>query len=275
MQARRCAVAKRSLSKSGVRARLACKASGRGPPQSERNWWPGPFQSTLAHREPTTTALSEMNTQDYTPNAICQSLGLGAFDEPWVRGKPQRQLRLLLCPSFGPELCMTFTEVENALTVAVASARTQIWTMPSLGLVTVDHSKSALPETSFQEIESAFRRSLAVAPQSVVMIDGMPIHAVCRNYGTGITISDNPGRAAPFGQFSAQMIQLAYSVTANVGCRNGLAGAGRYVGLDLPIEPEAELGPVTRVMVLGDREEQGEVLAALAAVAGRKPRTSK
>src|SRR5262245_1871261 len=56
-----------------------------------------------------------VNPQDYTPDAICRSLGLGDFQTIWKRGLPMQELKVLLCPSFHPELCLVFWE-ENGQT---------------------------------------------------------------------------------------------------------------------------------------------------------------
>ncbi|KYF77512.1 hypothetical protein BE20_56615 [Sorangium cellulosum] len=47
-----------------------------------------------------------MLTEQYTADAICNAMGLPAFIE---RGLPLPALRLLLMPSFDPEVCITLT----------------------------------------------------------------------------------------------------------------------------------------------------------------------
>jgi len=49
-----------------------------------------------------------VNLEDYTPGTICRSLGLGEFQTIWKRGLPTQELKVLLCPSFHPELCLVF-----------------------------------------------------------------------------------------------------------------------------------------------------------------------
>ena len=226
-----------------------------------------------------------MRTEDYTPDAICRSLGIGAFDEPFKHGKPVEQLRLLLCPSFAPELSITLFKVvaapdrargrssaDKKTILSVAASRTQIWTMAAPGLVTVDHVKSEMSSVTLKDLEMKFRSALAAPPLSTVMLDGMPVSAVWRRFGSSILVEDTPAKDSPFGNFVAEVVNLAFEVSDNISCRNALARAGCYVGLDLPMEAVTESRPKTQVSVLGVPDDQNELLAALAAVAGRQTR---
>ena len=226
-----------------------------------------------------------MKTEDYTADAICGSLGIGVFDEPFTRGRPGQQFRMLLCPSFAPELSITLTEVtatsgssrgrsaaEITTVLSVAASRTQIWTMAKPGLVTVDHAISENASLTLKDLELKFRGALAAPSQSVVMLDGMPVYAVLRRYGNSILVRETPAKDSPFGKFVAEIVNVAFSASDNIGCQNALAHAGRYVGLDLPVEAVAEPKHSTQVSVIGVPDDQNELLAALAAVAGRQTR---
>jgi hypothetical protein len=211
-----------------------------------------------------------MKTDAYTPDAICRSLGIGPFNETWTRGRPLSQFRLLLCPSFDPEVFLSVEEVNGKLFASVNIARTHIWRLSQPGTVTCDRATTELVNLTFNDLEQEFRSALADNAQAVVVIDGMRMHAVLHMYSRVIQIDDNPGTGSALGRFVATLIDRVYTATENVRCRNGLARAGRYVGLKLAMEPEAELPEVTTMVVLGTAEEQEDMLSALASVSARR-----
>jgi len=210
-----------------------------------------------------------METDAYTPDAICRSLGVGDFREKWKRGQPHKRLRILLCPSFDPEMFIELVGNNNSLMVSITVARTQIWTLQSPGLVTTDQTSLKFDGWSFDELETAFRASLSGPPKSFVVIDGMSVHILLSRYSTTIEINDNP-HGTPTADFLAEIVGRIYSATENVKCRNGLARAGNYVGLKLPVEAEPKPEKTTNMMVLGTPQDQGEILNALAKMSGRE-----
>lgn len=221
-----------------------------------------------------------MRTEDYTPDAICGTLGIGAFDEPFSQGRPNKFFRLLLCPSFAPELSITLAELlpvrgqgraAKKAVLSIAASRTQIWQMAAPGLVTVDRAEYEIDALTRQDVELKFRAALAMPTKSVVIADGMPTHAIWRGFASSILVSDNPARGSAFGQFVAEILNIAFSVSEDMRSRNAVAVAGRYVGLDLPFEEGATSKQSAQLTVIGVPDEQNELLAAIAAVASRQP----
>lgn len=221
-----------------------------------------------------------MRTEDYTPDAICGALGIGAFGEPFSQGRPNKLFRLLLCPSFAPELSITLTEMlpvrgqgcaAKKTVLSIAASRTQIWQMAAPGLVTVDRAEYEIDALTLQDVELKFRAALAMPTKSVVIADGMPMHAIWRDFASSILVSDNPAKGSAFGQFVAGILSIAFSVSENMLCRNAVAVAGRYVGLDLPFEERAASEQSAQLTIIGVPHEQNELLAAIAAVASRQP----
>lgn len=167
--------------------------------------------------ERTSKSLSSlpMQTKDYTPDAICRSLGLGDFDEGRPRGKAHRSLRLLLCPSFDPEVCITFEDVDGRLACQGAVARTQIWTLASPGLVTTDRTEHSLGQAGFEDVAGRFRNTLAQPGEAVVILDGMQVHACLREYGRVVTVTDNPAKNSPLSTFLADIIRDSFHASAD------------------------------------------------------------
>src|SRR5689334_5590084 len=120
-----------------------------------------------------------MRVEQYTPDAICQALGLGPFAlEPMTN----LAFRLLLTPSFSPELCVTLTTDGSKSAVDIRTFATQFWHA---------ESPSSPPPTFVERIETDIVpaeqlavRFLQIAPQIgdearalAVICDGMGVAA--------------------------------------------------------------------------------------------------
>ncbi len=224
-----------------------------------------------------------MRTGDYTADAICSSLGIGAFYESFTHGMPKRELRLLLCPPFAPELFISLTDcstppgavrgetpAETKVVLSVTASRTQIWMMAEPGPVPLDHAKSELNTLTFEDLEMKFHSAAATLSQSMVTLDGMLVYAMLRNRETLISMSETPVGDSAFAHFVAEILDIAFSASDTAQCRDALARAGRYVGLDLPVEANSEPSHLKQLGVLGVAEDRHALLRALAAVAGRQ-----
>lgn len=215
-----------------------------------------------------------MDNNDYTPDFICHALGAGPFLGAWGRDQPRRQLRLVFCPSFAPEVCLTFALTESHMELSVATSRNQIWSRGAHDPLAVDRCSALRSTSEFEPMEMNFRASLGRPAEMVVMIDGMRVHAAYRRGSDSIIVSESPAAGEPFARFCADAVQLAFGAIDHGGCRNGLAGVGRYLDLELPEVPESDLKPISRISILGARADTAELLSALRATdeRRRKPR---
>lgn len=99
---------------------------------------------------------------------------------------------------------------------------------------------------------------------AALIIDGMPVDALLVQVGRSVLkVRRNAGSQCDFGACVAQIISAAWSSLQNIPCRNALAHAARYTGLELPLFPEAAGRPSIQTLVLGADEERRELLAAL------------
>jgi hypothetical protein len=84
----------------------------------------------------------------------------------------------------------------------------------------------------------------------MVCIDGMPVNC-CLLDNAGIRqFGCSPYRPA-VSAFVTSVIHAAWHSCENAGVRNALADCGKYVGLELPREPEAAPPKMFRIAVLG------------------------
>ncbi|KYF50419.1 hypothetical protein BE04_26595 [Sorangium cellulosum] len=65
-----------------------------------------------------------MLTERYTADAICNAMGLPAFIDP---GLSLPALRLLLMPSFDPEVCITLTGAAGDERLSVVALTESLW----------------------------------------------------------------------------------------------------------------------------------------------------
>lgn len=208
-----------------------------------------------------------MGLNEYTPTSICQALGLDGFRSTAGR---DRMLTLLLCPSFAPEICIRVSSDQNKSAVDLHCAKTQFWTRQYPGPIPTIRETAVLELSVFAGLEDRFRRALAAPDCGGVVLDGMPVHVEWRIFSHRIIVEDfNSSREGALRDFVAQTIQQVFVVAGLTECRNALAEAARYVGLDLPIEERPERDPPIQVGVLGDADERAEVLAVVRAAEER------
>lgn len=213
-----------------------------------------------------------MDPHDYTPDAICRSLGLDGFTIAWKRGLPMLELTALLCPSFSPELHLAFWDEGGRTTVRATCAETQIWGLRQIGPVSTATAMSVVGDRSLEELEQAFRKSLEQPDKrGVTTVDGMGVHIAWRNFDSRVVVEGaNPSPSDALGRFVSTLVSVAYNSLSDALCRGSLARAGLYVGLDLALSAPAETRPKTHIGVLGTPEGRAEVMAAIKAAQEKK-----
>lgn len=213
-----------------------------------------------------------MDLQDYTPEAICRALGLDGFSTGWKRGLPMQELTALLCPSFSPELHLAFWDADGQTNVRATCAESQIWGLPQMATVSVVTEVSVVGDQSLAALEQEFRKSLEQSDKrGVVTLDGMTVHIAWRNFDSRVVVERaNPGEGDALGRFVSALVNAAFAALNDERCRDALARAGGYVGLELPLSVPVETKPKTHIGVLGTPEGRAEVLAAIQASREKK-----
>ena len=201
-----------------------------------------------------------MQTDAYTTEAICASMGLPSFEKDPACTRATQALRLLLKPSFHPEICLTFADGN----VSVISARAMIWHQFEPAPVLTDRAEGIVPAEVFERL---FAPMASVAKSGAVrgiMIDGMPTElSLFRDGAVTLRTGGNVGKQGEYSTLVRLAISTAWDCISNPFCRNSLSDAAEYVGQKLPREFEPARRPTIGTMVLGPEQDRAELLEAL------------
>lgn len=210
-----------------------------------------------------------MLLDQYTPDTICRSMDLSGFIEPTWR---LPALRLLLMPSFDPEVCITVTGPAEASHLSVVALAEMLWLQPVPCALATWHERPAISTTDFAQCLDGFTAAFSASNcpgDRLVCLDGMPV-ACCAVSTSGVQqFADHPYRPA-VAAFVRGLICLAWKSCAAAGVRNALAACARYVGKELPCDPQPPKPEVIRLLILGTSEERADYFQLLRERGGRR-----
>lgn len=202
-----------------------------------------------------------MHIDAYTAEAICKCIGLPSFEHDPLCINATEAIRLLLMPSFHPEVCITLADGK----VSAVAARSMIWRQPEPFPVLSDRSNGDLEPDAFANLLEC----LASIAQSLeasrgVLIDGMPFELLRFTRGA-ITLRarGNAGGRGAESEFVAQAIRATWECSSDHHLRNALAEAGHYAGISLPLQSDLPRKPLVGTIVLGSADDRAELLEAL------------
>jgi hypothetical protein len=227
-----------------------------------------------------TAGAPPMHLDEYTPDCICRCLGLAGFGSDLLLAAPAGEaMRMLLMPSFHPEVCITIAADGPGGPVAtVVAARSMVWHLATPAAVPADRGQGRIDAAAWRRLLAGFA-VLAGAPQEPgAVIDGMPVETLAVRPGQPpCSLRGNAGGEPAHAAFVAGLVPVVWHSLSDSACRNALAQAGKYVGIDLPVAPAPERQPTIETVVLGAVADKQELLdalktfhrAALAADAGK------
>lgn len=187
-------------------------------------------------------------------------MGMTSFESDAACTAPAAAMRILLMPSFHPEICITFAEGQ----VSVVSARAMVWHQFKPKPMLTDRAQGSISAEVFSKLLASMVP--ITNPDAVfgMMIDGMTTELL--QFQSGIPVI-RAGRDGPnkgnFSAFVRLAITSAWECISNPYCRNALAEAACYLGMKLPREQEPERKPTIEMMVLGPEEIRTQLLDAL------------
>jgi hypothetical protein len=201
-----------------------------------------------------------MNTDAYTAELICKSMGMPSFEYDPACTHAAEAIRVLLKPSFHPEVCVTFADGR----VSVVSARFMIWRQVEPAPMLADRAEGAVSEAAFAGLISAMVPITRPNALPGIMIDGMPTEVLHFQSGAvALKAGGNGGRKGDFSAFLAMAVATAWDCISSPYCRNALAEAGEYVGKSLPRDAEPARKRTIETLVLGSDEDRAQVIEAL------------
>lgn len=205
-----------------------------------------------------------MQLDEYTADAICRSMGLDAFVEKSWLTSPLPVLRVLLKPSFDPELCITLARRTDSVGLAVVAAAEMVW-----------HQLAPLPVKSFRE---QLELPLSVLDEAIdgflgantdtgsegrkVFLDGMSVES-CLISDAGQQRLAEQVWTSPVVEFVELMVSVAWNSCRDPRIRNALANAAKYVGIQYPLEREPLETPSFRLIVVGDPDSRSDFFEQL------------
>ncbi len=201
-----------------------------------------------------------MQTDVYTAEAICRSLGLPSFEQDPLCTNATDAVRLLLKPSFHPEVCVTLADGN----VFVVSARFMIWRQFEPSPMLTDRDKGSISKDSFANLIASMVPFKFPGAVPGIVVDGMPIDLLHLSRGSVVLkVGGNASSRGDFSAFVSLAIAAAWESISNAYCRNALAEAAEYVGTKLPRTSEPARKPTIETMVLGPKEDRAQLLEAI------------
>ena len=208
-----------------------------------------------------------MRLEDYTAEAICQSMGLATFIEPAWSFAQRPTLRTIFKPSFHSELCVTLSQQDGIGRLSVVAFRDQFWR--SVHLARAAHDVEAMPVqvADIERIIVAFRVACTVIKpeQRTIAFDGMGTDSCVVSAGSVAVMEHRAGHERFGDDFLRELARLAWETCQNPRIRNALADIFLYLGERYPqqtIPPESPTCQVS-VAILGTPDERQAVLQML------------
>ncbi|MGI9425029.1 MAG: hypothetical protein ACR2PA_17675 [Hyphomicrobiaceae bacterium] len=175
-----------------------------------------------------------MQLIDQTPDEICRALGLPSFETKWNRTAPDQELRLLLLPTFHPELCLTFSERDATTSVTVTYAQSKMSPFEQPSPSPVDQDTGRLRNTRLADLETSLRKALVEPDHLSLSRDGIIVYIFWRTFNARLIVDyANPEADSALGVFVGRVIAEAYQSIKSSACKGSLAEAGLYLGRNL------------------------------------------
>jgi hypothetical protein len=187
----------------------------------------------------------------YTADAICRSMGLDAFEPVGLSC-----VRLLLKPSFHPEVCVTVAEPADPARarLSVVALTEMLWRQQAPRRLPELREEVGVPAEVFAEAAAGFAAAFADRDRDGrrVCLDGMGVEC-CRSIGEVERFAEHAHRPA-VSAFVGRLVWWAWVACRVPGVRNALAECARYLGAEYPRQADPERPPARRLLVLGTPE---------------------
>lgn len=210
---------------------------------------------------------SSMRLEQYTADAICRSMGLDAFEPTG----PSPAVRVLLKPSFHPEVCLTLTPDADPTRacLSVVALTESFWRQQAPRRLPELREEIAVPADVYSEAVTGLASALADRDRGdrMICVDGMGIEC-CHVSTDGIERFAEHVYRSTLSTFLDRLIWVAWTACRVTGVRNALADCAWYLGKDYPRESDPERPPVRRVLILGEPDARAEYFELLRSRAG-------
>lgn len=205
---------------------------------------------------------------EYTPDRICETMGLPGFvDDPLVTASPVA-VRLLLEPAFSPEICITFASDGSTGKVQIAAldevfsqVPTPAW-KPGFEIETHDIDPERV-EAILTATKTAISRIEPPTTRGITVCDGVRyiLLMVFDNRMEGMSENIYTYQHEPV---VTPVIEAAFEFVTSEICRNALAQIRlRDTPNPLPVLKKGEHTRAARLFILGNPIESGTLVQVL------------
>jgi hypothetical protein len=203
-----------------------------------------------------------MNLEQYTADAICRAMGLPGFIDP---ARPSF-LRMLLKPSFDPEVCVTLSADRDRPRLSVVAFSTMFWHQPApVPYLPAAREEVTVPRGALEDLCRDFAAAHAAAHDPsgrMICVDGMGVEAALSGGGGVTRFAGHAFRPAVRG-FVDRFVWWAWMACRTPRVRNALGACGRYVGRTYKRDIDPGAPAPVRVMVLGTFEDRAALREAV------------
>jgi hypothetical protein len=213
-----------------------------------------------------------MNLSDYNGSTICRVLGLPELCDPAWAKDGISAMRVILKPSFHPEVVITLEKNETCVRISVIVAREMIWQQ-----ITPQPTRTFREE--FESDKSTFLHHMrmfdtAVLDRMGLAIDGMAIEGLVFEDGKKRLLNAHIALNKPAREFARHIINCYWEGCKVPEIKNALAETARYVDLKIPRVPcpNEPSKQSVNLMILGTSDERDDFLKSVKKVGkGKKP----
>lgn len=164
-------------------------------------------------------------------------MGLPGFADDPAMSRGEQALRLLLKPSFDPEVCITLLLSRDSAVAEVRTFDKSFWSMsasaekPRTFLETV-----TIPRALFVKIPAKMRHALAEVQEKrkkIAVLDGVGANLMFRSPGEVLELRANVALSEQLRRLVASVLRHVHAGLPKGECRHALAVAGEYVEISL------------------------------------------
>jgi hypothetical protein len=206
-----------------------------------------------------------MLLEEYTADAICWAMGLPGFvEQAWMQ-EVDPTLRVVLTPSFHPELCITLAHSSNGALLSTVVLLEQLWAQRSSVHLPHEREQVSISTAVLDEVLGLFAAAHASfdSQKRCVCVDGMGSESCLVSRAGTQKLDSNILSDTAVRQFVARLLHVAWNSCCQLRVRNALAQAARYIEMEFPMQIAPPQPHVTRLAVLGTPEERHDFFKQL------------
>src|SRR6185312_60388 len=108
----------------------------------------------------------KLSFEEYTADAICRAMNLPGFIEPGWTEREHPTLRVVLKPSFHPEVCLTISRTDNGASISVIALAEQFWAKGAAAEIRSSREEISISPETFEGWLKLFNKTYVPAEES-------------------------------------------------------------------------------------------------------------